>query len=466
MTCKRTVIDSNGVRYELAEKLGEGGQGVVYAVKGARLAVKLLTDRRPTRCEQMRNQLSHVRRLPLRDLALAKPLEMLRPPDAGYVMELVTGMVPIKTLLSPAKGEAPSTAWYLGTGGLRRRLLVLGRTASVLARLHGKGLAYADPSPANIFVSAASDFNEVRFIDTDNLRYESAPRSKGGVFTRFYGAPELVRGESGVNTLTDLHAFAVIAFQVLTAIHPFIGDYVDDGEPEIEERALMGLVPWIEDADDDINRASFGVPRSWVLSKLLKECFDRAFGAGRTDPAARPRAAEWAERLFDAAHATIACSDCGGTYYFNQPQCSWCDTDPPNFVVALFHLWDPELGPDGGLISKPDGDKLRHELCGHGAVTDGQAFKITRRLAFGPEVQVPDEPVIEATLDGNELRLKSVDGKAYRLLSATGNRATEVGNRDQAMKLAAGQSSWRLHFGDKDQLHRVVSFDLRLGSTS
>ena len=49
----------------------------------------------------------------------------------------------------------------------------------------------------------------------------------------------LVLGKSGVNTLTDAHAFAVIAFQTLCLIHPLMGDLVLDGEPELEEKAAL-----------------------------------------------------------------------------------------------------------------------------------------------------------------------------------------------------------------------------------
>ena len=101
MSTTKSVIDVNGIRYELAHLLGRGGQGAVYAVKGGRLAVKLVAGRGPNGRERIRNHLTHIRRLPLRDLALAKPLEMLRPPHTGYVMELLTGMVPIKSLLAP-----------------------------------------------------------------------------------------------------------------------------------------------------------------------------------------------------------------------------------------------------------------------------------------------------------------------------------------------------------------------------
>jgi len=466
MSIVKSVVDINGVRYELGEQLGRGGQGAVYAVKSGRLAVKLVDGQGSSNRERMRNQLIHVRRLPLGDLSLAKPLEMLRPPHTGYVMELLTGMVPIKSLLSPPKGQAPTVDWYLQTGGLQRRLLVLGRTANVLSRLHGKGLAYSDPSPANIFVSSDVDFAEVWFIDTDNLRYESTPGSNAGVYTPGYGAPELVRGESGVTTLTDAYAFSVIAFQTLTLAHPFIGDLVNNGEPELEEQAFAGHLPWIDDPEDERNRASFGIPRDWVLSARLKEGFERAFGTGRVSPAARPSAAEWAERLFTAADATIECPGCGGDFYFNMPRCTWCDANRPTFTMAVFHLWDPTNGPKGGILSKPHGDKVVPVRVGHGTVTQGRPLCITRRLAFGQMGAKGGEPVIEVGMSEGQVRLRSLDGVQYRLFSASGGHQTVLSEQPQVIQLVAGQASWRLHFGNHDSLHRVVSFELRPGGAA
>lgn len=88
MSALMTVIDQNGVRYELTKLLGRGGQGEVYAVKGGRLAVKIMSGCNQYQRDRLRNQLTHVRRLPLSDLALAKPIEMLRPPHTGYVIKL------------------------------------------------------------------------------------------------------------------------------------------------------------------------------------------------------------------------------------------------------------------------------------------------------------------------------------------------------------------------------------------
>jgi DNA-binding helix-hairpin-helix protein with protein kinase domain len=169
----RQVTDVNGARYSLLRQLGRGGQGAVYEVDGGRLAAKIVFDSSPARRERLRNQLTQVKRLALADLEIARPIEMLREPVLGYVMELLTGMQPLKALGAVPKDEASPAAWYLAGGGLRRRLQLLARSADVLAGLHGKGLVYSDPSPHNIFVSESTDATEVRFIDADNIHYAS-----------------------------------------------------------------------------------------------------------------------------------------------------------------------------------------------------------------------------------------------------------------------------------------------------
>ncbi|HPQ71350.1 MAG TPA: serine/threonine protein kinase [bacterium] len=461
----RTVVDSNGVRYDLIGVLGRGGQGAVYAVKGGRLAVKLIAGGNQINREKLRNQLMHVRRLPLQELALAKPLEMLRPPYTGYVMELLTGMIPLKAIVFPPKGISPSKEWYISSGGLRRRLLLLGRTANLLAQLHAKGLAYSDPSLANIFISKDCEAHEVWLIDTDNLQYESTPRKeRHGVFTPGYGAPELVAGKSGVTTLTDVYAFAVLAFHCLTLAHPFIGNMVDNGEPDLEEQAFAGLLPWIDDPDDDRNRAHFGIPRHWILSSRLVETFAQTFCSGRVDPKARPSITEWMERLYAAADATITCPSCSASYFFTQPQCPWgCGATRPDFATAVFHLWDPHFGPEGGVLTKPKAEKSQPVLVGHGAVSDGQTFLITRRLAFGITSGLVNEPVVSVTLSGDRIKLKSLDGNTYVLISPSGKQKTEIDQREKALRIVERQESWRLHFGDESTLHRVVSFELRKG---
>lgn len=86
-----------------------------------------------------------------------------------------------------------------------------------------------------------AEAHEAWLIDLDNLCTHSEPGR--AVFTPYYGAPEIVTGRSGATSLSDAWAFAVLAFNALTLLHPLCGDLVRDGEPELEEQALTGQVP-------------------------------------------------------------------------------------------------------------------------------------------------------------------------------------------------------------------------------
>lgn len=461
-TVPRQVTDLNGVRYALLRELGRGGQGAVYEVEGGRLAAKVAFDGSSARRERLRNQLTQVKRLPIADLEIARPLEMLREPVLGYVMELLTGMQPLKALAVVPKGTPSPAAWYLEGGGLRRRLQLLARSADVLGALHGKQLAYSDPSPHNIFVSESRDATEVRFIDADNIHYASIA-GVPTVFTPGYGAPELVRCTGSVDSLTDAHAFSVLAFQTLSLAHPLIGDDVADGPPEREEAALDGRLPWIDHPTEETNRASYGIPRPWILSPLLAEIADRAFDVGLRDRKKRPGVAEWAERLHAAADATLLCPSCKGTFYFKASQCPWCDEPRPVFATAAFNLWDPTLGPGAELLRRPAGDRRPAVVVSVLGLTDGETISVTQRLAQGRDGAAGVRPVLEMRLAGPRLALRSLDGGRYRLSSPTGGRSAEVTERVSEIRLEPGAASWRLHLGSPDSLHRVVSFELRQG---
>ena len=293
-----SVTSIHGTRYRLGHELGRGGEGAVFAVEGGRLAVKLLRDRSRRSRDRLRDRLAMVGRLPLEGLEVARPIEQLRPPHVGYVMDLFTGMVPIRSLLHPPKRTESIGEWYFQGGGLRRRLRILARVAEVLSELHGRGLVYADLSPNNIFVSESSDAGEVRLIDTDNVH--PATSEGQSIYTPWYGAPEVVSRTGVPSSLGDAWTFAVVAFETLALVHPLLGDEVQYGEPEMEEQALEGRLPWIDAEDDDRNRSSEGIPREIVLSPRLREDFGQTFGLGRLNPEARPGLARWAERLHAA----------------------------------------------------------------------------------------------------------------------------------------------------------------------
>jgi DNA-binding helix-hairpin-helix protein with protein kinase domain len=464
VTEKRTVTTVHGNRYRLGRELGRGGQGAVFAVEGERLAVKLLRDRSLQARERLRDQLAMVGRLPLEDLAVARPIEHLRSPDVGYVMELFTGMVPLRALLRPPKGTDSVTRWYFATGGLRRRLKLLARAAEVFAELHGRGLVYVDPSPDNVFVSEAIDAFEVRLIDTDNLRTSTAPGRT--LYTPGYGAPEIVRESGAPSSLSDAYSFSLIAFEVLTLAHPFLGDLVQRGEPEMEARALAGELPWIDDSTDDRNRATTGIAREHVLSDNLRESFQIVFGAGRMDPAVRLGMVRWVEYLHRAADRTLSCPSCGGSYYFNRDQCPWYDDPRPSFVIGAVLLWDPATLRNKGSGALDEVPGVVRDVTGKPRVVDafvvplGEHVVLTERIIHG---NLGRTPLLRVGFAGERIELAALDGRSWRLISSDGRRERELTGDPVDMALGPSGAAWVLHSGPSDRLHRVLRFDLRAG---
>ena len=346
----RTVWDEKNTPYELTGKIGEGGQGMVCSTQYPNVLVKV--SKHPSSDPQTRAWHKHVQwvaRQPLENLHIARPQAMIVKPRPGYVMELMDGLEPLQAMLDSsfnALRDGNGLTGFRNTGGLSRRVRVLARLARLLASLHGRALAYGDLSPTNIFVSRSHEHAEVWLIDCDNV---SVLCREGGqkIYTREYGAPEVLRRDSGINSLTDSWSFAVIAFQMLTLLHPLMGDLVDDGDPDLVEQARRGDFPWIDHLSDDRNRASHGLSRADHLTTRLRAQFEQCFNVGMHEPGERPSMAAWAE-AFEAAEMMLAlCSQddgCGSSFFFNtRRQCPFCDfvQAPERFLVLRHFVYAP-----------------------------------------------------------------------------------------------------------------------------
>lgn len=460
---RREVRTLHGNRYPLGERLGAGGQGSVWSVPGERLAVKLLRRGPAAQQERLRDQLAMVGRLPLEDLHVARPLQQLAPPDLGYVMELLQDMVPLGKLAFPPPDVPSLVRWYFETGGLRQRLRLLARVADILAGLHGRGLVYVDPSPNNVFVSSSPEELEVRLIDADNLRTATHPGT--AIYTPRYGAPEVATGKGACSTLSDVHAFAVMAFETLTLVHPLIGDMVADGEPELEERALSGKLPWIDHSKDDSNHSSHGIPREMVLTQKLMEDFRLTFEEGLVHATRRPGMARFTRHLHRAADRTVPCS-CGGTSNFSHRRCPFCDEPRGPFLVAGIMLWDPdrarhagagEVVEDPGLVLRPDGKPRVQDAV---AIGLGETARLTDRVLHGSS---GNQPLLSVTFHGKHVTLAALTEDRWTLTKPDGEPLRSLDMRPVDVSVARGRHALWLHSGTPENLHRVVRFDVQGG---
>lgn len=308
---KREVLDTKGSAYELKDEISRGGQGIVYHTHLPQVLIKGFINKDEQARQRWRKHISWLIQQDLGDLKLARPLVMLAEPRCGYVMELMDGLISLQSLLDSfiAAGEE-AAADYLQQGGMRRRVRILCQLARTLNQLHGRGMLYGDLSPANIFVSDDPLHAETWLIDCDNISLEA--HSSMTLHTTDYGAPEVVRGDALLSSLTDVWSFAVITYQLLTHNHPFKGELVNDGEPELEEAALRGLHPWINDSQIDTNICFSNLPIELTEHSRLPELFRRCFEDGKENAYERPGMAEWLEALSEIEERFFDCANCAG----------------------------------------------------------------------------------------------------------------------------------------------------------
>lgn len=202
-------------RFEVGERLGEGGMGWVHrAVQrdlGRQVALKVLKSREQDFLDRFRRE--------GRVLALLRHPSIMQVYDAGVdgeipylVLELIDGR--------PLAGEL-GTPWPVA-----RALRLLIELARALHHAHLAGLVHRDVKPENVFLLGEED---VKVADFGLARHAA-----GGntitlpdviIGTPAYLAPEQVEHRP-VTAAADQYALGLLFFQVLTGRLPFEGDSV------------------------------------------------------------------------------------------------------------------------------------------------------------------------------------------------------------------------------------------------
>ncbi|KAJ7740620.1 kinase-like domain-containing protein [Mycena metata] len=153
-----------------------------------------------------------------------------------------------------------------------------------LEHLHDTGVVHSDLKGDNIFVTPSgraciADFGLSSIITSvSSIQFTHSSKPTQGGTTR-YQAPELLRGGHN-DTLSDIYAFAGVAYEILTGTPPF-PDLRTDGA--VVTAVLRGDRPLQPDSCS-------GTPSLDGLWKLLQDCWEE-------QPARRPTAAQIVQRL-------------------------------------------------------------------------------------------------------------------------------------------------------------------------
>lgn len=205
-----------GNRYQLHEKLGEGGMGAVYRatdrLTGQAVALKRVlipTGGTSPETDSSRLRLSLAREF--QTLASLRHPNVIGVEDYGFD----TNQQPYFTMTLL---EKPQTILEVGAkASLDQKIDLLIQLLQAMAYLHRRGILHRDLKPANVLVE---DGETVRVLDFGlaTAQVQQAGEVVEGTVT--YMAPEVI-SRAGASQTADLYAVGVMAYELFTGRYPF-----------------------------------------------------------------------------------------------------------------------------------------------------------------------------------------------------------------------------------------------------
>jgi serine/threonine protein kinase len=200
-------------RYELQREVGRGGMGEVWLALDReldrRVALKFhgrqASEARFEREAHTAAALSHPNIVRIYDYGLADGRPYL-------VLEHLAGGT-LADRLAPADALADSEAEQIARD-----------IAAALAHAHAQGVVHRDLKPSNILFSTDGRAKLVDFGIARSIGQGTLTEAGGLLGTAAYMSPEQAAGEARLRASTDVYAFGVILFQMLTGRLPFEGD--------------------------------------------------------------------------------------------------------------------------------------------------------------------------------------------------------------------------------------------------
>ncbi|MFV2072910.1 MAG: protein kinase [Thermoanaerobaculales bacterium] len=290
-------------KYEILEKMGEGGMGAVYKVRH-----RLLEEIRVIKV--MRPHLAADENLRERFLREAKTAIRLRHPNvaqlhdctvdeegnAFMVIEYIEG-VTLEEMLKEG-----------GTPPIGLTLEIAGQSLKALGSLHRKKVVHRDIAPDNLMLSRDDEGEPlVKLIDlgiAKVLEAVDAGLTATGMFIGKlrYSSPEHFRTHDGasVDARSDLYSFGVVLYEMLTGTHPI------EGESMSSLIAGHLVHPPLDFARSDPEGRVPDELRAIVLKSLAKDPGDRFQSAAEFRKALAPIAKRFPVATADVNRALSA----------------------------------------------------------------------------------------------------------------------------------------------------------------
>lgn len=334
----------SGGELEVIQKLGEGGQGVVYKVNynGKPLALKWYFGNKLNNADKFYRNIQNNIKQGTPTGAFLWPLEITEYFEGsfGYLMELRPPEYKDFSLFLLAKVHFANIEALINTA-----LCI----TNGFRELHNRGYSYQDLNDGNFFVNPKT--GDVLICDNDNV----APYGENlGIAGKCrYMAPEVVMGQKRPDSHTDRFSLSVVLYMLLFLNHPLEGKRtMCPCLTEELERKFYGSDPvFVWDPANDANRPVRGVHTNeiklWPLyPAFVRKTFEKAFSHEvmvGNDTTHRVIEKEWQEVFTTLRDLTIKCS-CGSETFIDPSQqscrCINCGKSierPPILKVKKYH---------------------------------------------------------------------------------------------------------------------------------
>lgn len=317
------IRTASGGELEILQKLGEGGQGVVYKVNynGKQLALKWYFANKLNNADAFYRNIQNNIKQGAPTSAFLWPLEITEYFEGsfGYLMELRPSEYKDFSLFLLAKVRFANIEAIINTA-----LCI----TNGFRELHNRGYSYQDLNDGNFFVNPQT--GDVLICDNDNV----APYGENlGIAGKCrYMAPEVVMGKKRPDSHTDRFSLAVVLYMLLFLNHPLEGKRtMCPCLTEELERKFYGSDPvFVWDATNDSNRPVRGAHTNeiklWPLyPEFVRKTFEKAFSHEvmvGNDTTHRVIEKEWQEVFTTLRDLMVKCS-CGSETFIDpsQPVC-------------------------------------------------------------------------------------------------------------------------------------------------
>jgi len=233
------VIDG---RYEIQQRVGEGGMGVVYKARQMSIdriiALKMLN-------QQMQGDQTWVQRF----YNEAKACSRLQHPNTIRMFDF--GQTQDGRLFMTMEfldGASLRDVLQRGPIAPNRVVKILIQCCASLAEAHSIGIIHRDIKPDNVFLlnmAGSPDFVKLLDFSVAKLLEGDRMKTQAGVV---FGTPQYMSPEQGrglpLDARSDLYALGILAFEMLTGNVP----YNDDNPMTVIQMHMHGAVPPMPDS--------------------------------------------------------------------------------------------------------------------------------------------------------------------------------------------------------------------------